>query len=230
VRAHSLQHVPFEGLGSIEPWLAAAGYEITSTRFFESASLPGVDEVDFLVVMGGPMSVNDEDTLPWLVPEKRFIRDCIEAGRTVLGVCLGAQLIAGALGARVYRNRVKEIGWYSVQGVPSAAGSTFSFPPTLEAFHWHGDTFDLPAGAVPLARSEGCEHQAFQLGRSALAIQCHLEITPETVRDLVAHCRAELVPSTYVQSEASLLAAPLERYRTINRVMDDVLSFLHGGS
>ena len=94
MRAHYLQHVPFEGPGSIEPWLAAAGYELTRTPFYAAADLPAAKAVDFLVVMGGPMSVNDEDQFPWLAPEKRFIREVIESGKPVLGICLGAQLIA----------------------------------------------------------------------------------------------------------------------------------------
>jgi GMP synthase-like glutamine amidotransferase len=228
MRAHYLQHVPFEGLGSIESWLRAAGYEMRNTRFFESVSLPEVNEVDLLVVMGGPMSVNDEGEFPWLALEKQFIRDAIQSGKAVLGVCLGAQLIASAMGARVYRNHVKEIGWFPVHGVPSIGPSTFHFPPSVEVFHWHGETFDLPSGATHLARSEGCENQAFQLGRSVIGLQFHLETTPESAREIVAHCRAELLPSKYVQSEAAILAPSPERYRAINNLMSEVLSFLRG--
>lgn len=228
MRAHYLQHVPFEGLGSIESWIRAAGYEITNTRFFESMSLPEVNEVDLLVVMGGPMSVNDEGEFPWLAPEKQFIRDAIQSGKTVLGVCLGAQLIASAMGARIYRNPVKEIGWFPVQGVPSIGSSTFRFPPSVEVFHWHGETFDLPSGATRLARSEGCENQAFQLGRSVIGLQFHLETTPEAAREIIAHCRAELLPSKYVQSEADILDASPEKYRSINNLMSEVLSSLRG--
>jgi GMP synthase-like glutamine amidotransferase len=226
MRAHYLQHVPFEGLGSIEPWLQAAGYEITSTRFFESVSLPDVNEVDMLVVMGGPMSVNDEDEFPWLVPEKQFIRDAIQYGKSILGVCLGAQLIASAMSARVHRHPIKEIGWFPVQGVPPVGSLTFRFPPSVDVFHWHGETFDLPSGATRLARSAGCENQAFQLGRSVIGLQFHLETTPESAREIVAHCRAELLPSKYVQPEAVILAASPEKYRVINDLMVEVLSFL----
>lgn len=228
MRAHYLQHVPFEGLVSIESWLRAAGYEMTNTRFFESASLPEVNEVDLLVVMGGPMSVNDEGEFPWLAPEKQFIRDAIQSGKAVFGVCLGAQLIASAMGARVYRNHEKEIGWFPVHGVPSIGTSTFRFPRSVEVFHWHGETFDLPSGATRLARSEGCENQAFQLGRSVIGLQFPLETTPESAREIVAHCRAELLPSKYVQSEAAILAASPEKYRAINNLMSEVLSFLRG--
>jgi len=114
MRAHWFQHVSFEGLGSIELWLDSNGYEVTFTRFFESADLPDPDAIDLLVVMGGPMSVNDEDQFPWFVSEKRFIREIIESGKPVLGICLGAQLIANALGANVYPNPVKEIGWFPI--------------------------------------------------------------------------------------------------------------------
>ena len=226
MRAHYLQHVPFEGLGSIEPWLRSAGYRITNTPFFQSTELPDLPEIDFLVVMGGPMSVNDEDKFPWFIQEKRFIRSAIEAGKPILGVCLGAQLIASSMGARVYPNAEKEIGWFPVKGVSSVGGSTFRFPPSVEVFHWHGDTFDLPIGAVHLARSEGCENQAFQLDRLVIGLQFHLETTPESAQELVSHCRQELLSSRYVQSETSILAASPEKYRHINRLMGEVLSFL----
>ncbi len=226
MRAHYLQHVPFEGLGRIEPWLRAAGYEITCTRFHESMRLPDPAEVHLLVVLGGPMSVNDQDTFPWIVQEMEFIRSVIDAGRSVLGVCLGAQLIASSMGARVHRNQVKEIGWFPVQRVSPIPSSVFCFPSSVEVFHWHGETFELPPGAVLLARSEGCENQAFQLGRSVIGLQFHLETTRESALTLISHCRAELEPSTYVQSEAAIIGAPPGKYRVINELLEDVLSFL----
>ena len=227
MRAHYLQHVPFEGLGSIEAWLRGAGYKITCTRFFESASVPDLDDVDCLVVMGGPMSVNDEEDFPWLVQEKDFIRRAIESGKPVLGVCLGAQLIASACGARVYPNRCKEIGWFSVRATGVDGPACFQFPERFDAFHWNGETFDLPAGAVRLAESAGCENQAFQRGESTIGLQFHPEVTPESVREIIANCRAELESSEYVQTELAMLSAPAEAYRSINRLMDEVLSFLH---
>lgn len=226
MRANYLQHVPFEGPGSIEPWLAAAGYELTRTPLYATTDLPAAKAVDFLVVMGGPMSVNDEDRFPWLAPEKRLIREVIESGKPVLGICLGAQLIANAMGASVYRNPVKEIGWFPIRAVAAGDGSVFSLPPSATVFHWHGETFDLPAGAVRLAESDGCRNQAFQLGRAAIGLQFHLETTPESARELIAHCRAELVPAPYIQTEEEILAAGPDRYAAINRLMGDLLAYL----
>jgi GMP synthase-like glutamine amidotransferase len=226
MRAHYLQHVPFEGLGYIESWLRAKGYPVTGTKFFESTRLPSLDEFDMLIVMGGPMSANDESTFPWLGQEKEFIRKAIGAGKSILGICLGAQLIASAMGARVFPNPVKEIGWWPVQGIQPANELAFRFPPLIEVFHWHGETFELPPGAIHLAKSEGCENQAFQLGRSVIGLQFHLETTPELVQGLVSNCCDELLPSTYVQSEAEILSASPEKYQAINCLMGEVLSFL----
>lgn len=230
MRTHYLQHVPFEGLGSIAPWLRARGFPVTATRFHEDPTLPDPAAIDLLLVMGGPMSVNDEDALPWLVAEKRFVRAAIAAGVPVLGVCLGAQLIASALGAPVRAAGRKEIGWFPVRGVQPGDGAretgVFRFPTSIDAFHWHGETFEMPEGAVHLARSDACENQAFQFGRSVIGLQFHLETTPESAREMVENCRHELQPAPTVQDEATILAAGAERYRRINQLMAGVLDFL----
>lgn len=227
MRAHYLQHVPFEGPGMIGPWLRDKGYALTKTLLYESAVFPGPGELDVLVVMGGPMSVNDEAEFPWLMEEKRFIRRCVEDEETaVLGICLGAQLIASALGARVYPNRVKEIGWYPIEGIPSPDDRVFSFPRSQDVFHWHGETFDLPSGSHHLARSDACENQAFQIGRYTIGLQFHLETSPETAREIVHHCRAELTPSRYVQSQAAILAAQPDKYHAVNNLMAEILSHI----
>ena len=118
------------------------------------------------------MSVNDEAQLPWLRDEKVFIASAIDQNKGVLGICLGAQLIANALGARVYPNTVKEIGWFPVFAEPAQPG-TFVFPKSTQAFHWHEETFDLPAGAVHLARSAVCRNQAFQFGTRAVGLRAY---------------------------------------------------------
>lgn len=226
MRAHIVQHVPFEGPGSIESWLSSNGYQPSRTRLYESTDFPDPRVIDLLIVMGGPMSVNDHDQFPWLNLEKAFIQEFIMSGKPVLGICLGAQLIAHAMGARVYANSVREIGWFPIHAVDSSDGSSFRFPPSEVVFHWHGETFDLPQGAIQLARSEGCEIQAFQLGRRVIGLQFHLEITPESARELVAHCRQDLVPSKYVQTEAEILSASSGYYETTTNLLGEILSFL----
>lgn len=226
MRAHYLQHVSFEGLGAIAPWLQEAGYAITATKFFESSVFPEPESVDLLIVMGGPMSANDEDVYPWLVAEKQFIRQAIDAGKAVVGICLGAQLIASAMGAAVYQNKDKEIGWYPIEGIASAQNATFSFPAPTSVFHWHGETFDLPSGATLLASSQGCVNQAFQLNSSVVGLQFHLETTPESAREIVANCAGELTRGKYIQTKEEILAATAERYGAINQLMTEILSFL----
>ena len=227
MKVQVLQHVPFEGPGSMAGWLAARRVEVGLTRLYAGDPLPRAADVDGLIAMGGPMSVNDEDKLDWLRPEKRLVRDAVGCGIPVLGVCLGAQIIASALGARVYPGPEKEIGWFPIRGVAGVAPA-FQFPPECLAFHWHGETFDLPPGAVRLASSAACENQAFQVGSRTLALQFHLETTPESAAALIEHCRDELVPGPYVQAESELLTAPTERYAVINRLMGEVLERLFG--
>lgn len=225
MKAHVLQHVPFEGLGSIDAWLTGRKAEVSRTRFFQADPLPALDAIDIIIVMGGPMSVNDEDRLPWLKPEKQFIRDAIAGDVSVLGICLGAQLIASAMGRPVYRNPVKEIGWFPVLAVPAREGN-FRFPQECMAFHWHGETFDLPEGAVQLARSSGCKNQAFQLRQNIIGLQFHLETTRDSMLALVENCRDELVPGPFVQSEEELRSVPEARYQSMNALMGNVLEYL----
>ncbi|RMG31688.1 MAG: type 1 glutamine amidotransferase [Gammaproteobacteria bacterium] len=231
MRTHILQHVPYEGPGHIEDWIAEHEYPAGRTRFYAGDPLPRPDEVDLLIVMGGPMSVHDEREYPWLKAEKRFLEAVIGAGRTVLGICLGAQLIAEVLGGEVRRNPHKEIGWFPVEategarttGFAEAAGEGF------DAFHWHGETFTLPEGAVHLARSTACEHQAFLWGGRLLALQFHLEMTWSGAAELIEHSRDELVEAPYIQTEEAMLART-EAFEQANRRMHRVLDWLTSGT
>ncbi len=225
MKVHVLQHVPFEGLGSIAAWLEARQARISYTRFFEPHRLPALDSIDMIIILGGPMSVNDEEKLPWLIQEKQFIRDAVVHEIPIIGICLGAQLIAGAMGVAVYKNPVKEIGWFPVRAVHTPAGN-LRLPPECVVFHWHGETFDLPPGAVHLAQSDGCTNQAFQINRNVIGLQFHLETTIESSSALLENCRDDLVSGRYIQSEMALRSVPLASYRAINAVMKDVLSYL----
>jgi GMP synthase-like glutamine amidotransferase len=226
-RIHYLQHVAFEGLGTIQDWAVAKNALLTPTLLFEPHVFPLIDAFDWLIIMGGPMGVYDEAAFTWLKPEKRFIEAAINAGKTVIGVCLGAQLIASALGARIFPNRVKEIGWFPINWKDAALSlpCLSMMPKTLDVFHWHGDTFDLPHGAVHLARSAACENQAFAIGDKVFGFQFHLEVKPENVREMIAHCGIECVPAEFVQSPREIVAS-VEQCSQVNGVMGELLSRL----
>jgi GMP synthase-like glutamine amidotransferase len=225
MRVHVLQHVPFEKLGNIETWFDPATTSLNYTRFFAEDQLPALTELDFLIVLGGPMSVNDEAELPWLRAEKAFIAAAIAAKMPVLGICLGSQLIASALGARVYAGAEKEIGWFPIQG-QYQGDKAFNFPDTLDVFHWHGETFDLPAGATLLASSPGCKNQAFQIGERVIGLQFHLETTEQNTASMIEHCSDELQPQRYIQSQSELENTPAANYANIKAVMAQILAYL----
>lgn len=208
MKMHVLQHVPFEGPAKIADWASEQGASCARVRVDLGEPLPRPESIDWLVVMGGPMNVYEEDDHPWLAAEKKTIAGAIEAGKTVLGICLGAQLIADVLGGQVRRNPQKEIGWHPVRLTADARQSAvFSgLPGEFMAFHWHGDTFRLPPGAVRTAESEGCAIQAFEAnGGRVVGLQFHVESSQQSIRLLVENCGAELVRDRYVQSAEEIL-------------------------
>ena len=224
MKVHYLQHVPFEGLGSIEPVLKEKGHQLSATHLYVDQPLPLLHDIDWLIVMGGPMGIYQEDIYPWLRLEKKFIKEAIQSGKTVLGICLGAQLIADALGSRVYKNRHREIGWFNINRLAQASNTILSeaIPEQAEVFHWHGDTFDIPQGVAALASSEACENQGFIMDDRIVALQFHLETTPESASSLVENCGDELDGSAYVQSKNDLLSNR-QRFSSINQIMLSVL-------
>ncbi len=222
-----LQHVPFEDIGSMRGWLTARGATLHYCRLFAGDPLPDPADLDLLIIMGGPMSVNDEALHPWLVAEKAFVRAALAAKVPTLGVCLGAQLIASALGAAIYPNGEKEIGWFPVNGLDAGCG-TFTFPETSNVFHWHGETFDLPPGAVRLASSAACRNQAFQIGFNVIGLQFHLETTPQSLDAIVSNCRDELIPGRYIASEEVLRSTDFATYDAANQLMASILGFVSG--
>lgn len=208
MRVHYLQHVPFEDAANIAVWAESRGHAVTRTRLYEGEPLPETADIGLLAVMGGPMNVYQHRDHPWLTREKAFIESALKAGVPVLGVCLGAQLLADVLGARVVQNSHVEIGWFPIRSTPAAQSSDFfrDMPAEFTAFHWHGDTFEIPAGARRLAESDACPHQAFEYGGLALGLQCHLEYTAGSIRAMLTHCGGELKDGPFIQSEARILA------------------------
>lgn len=188
-----IQHVSFEGPGLIGEWAAECGHSLTITQAI-TESYPPAEEVDLLVVMGGPMDADDEDGSPWLVAEKQFIAQTIAAGRLVLGVCLGAQIVAEVLGGRVIRADEREIGWYPV-ALTAEGGVEPLFarwPDEVVVGHWHGDTFDLPLGMEPVLFSEVTRNQAFVFDGRVVGLQFHLEWDDETIEALLEACPDDL--------------------------------------
>jgi GMP synthase-like glutamine amidotransferase len=208
MRVHWLAHVPFEGPGTIADWSARRGHALASTRLYAGEPLPSARDFDLLVLMGGPMGVRDVDRHPWLAGEMALVRAARAAGCAVLGVCLGAQLIAAACGARVHRNAEPEIGWHTVERIPTAAGNAYgaAMPDRLVTFHWHADTFALPPGATWLARSAACAHQAFALGERVLGVQFHAELKPADVAGMLEAMPGPLPSGRYVATAHEMLA------------------------
>lgn len=223
MRIHWFQHVPFEDLGCIAPYLLAQGHSLSVTRSYAGEAPPALADVDALIVMGGPMNVDDVDAHPWLSAEKAAIAAAIAQGKAVLGICLGAQLIAAALGTAVTRNAEVEVGWFDVTRMPSAddAAVLADFPQRFSAFHWHGDTFAIPDGARHLMRSEACAHQAFSLGDTVIGLQFHLEVTAADARRMfgVEHP----APGRYVQDPDAAMA-DIDRFAASNRLMHRLLA------
>ena len=222
MRLHCLQHVEFEGMGQIRTWAKRRSATITTTRFFANDPLPRMDDLDALVVMGGPMGIYDLEEYPWLSREKEFIHSAIQSKKTVIGICLGAQLIADVLGARVYAGAEKEIGWFPIQRTPDA-------PPLLPeftmAFHWHGDTFEIPEGAIRLASSSVCENQGFLWGDRVLGLQFHLETTEASLEALLHHGANELVDAPHIQTPEEMREG-LTHLPALHAALDRLLNAL----
>jgi GMP synthase (glutamine-hydrolysing) len=232
MKLHYLQHVPFENSGNIEKWAKEKEFPVSFTKLYAGESLPQQQSFDFLVIMGGPMNIYEEDKFSWLAEEKEFIKQAVNNGKTVIGVCLGAQLIADALGAKVYKNHEKEIGWFPIKLSPQAKSSKSfqDFPEEFTAFHWHGDTFEIPNGAIPLGSSAACQNQGFIYQDKVIGLQFHLETSYESLKSLADNCKDELVEGNFIQKEDFMLSqdkyfAEIENYlykllNNLNHVKD----------
>ncbi len=235
MKVHWFQHVEFEGLGLIESWLRARGHEITATRWWagETAGAEATD-CDWLVVMGGPMNIYQHRDYPWLVAEKAAIAAAVARGARVLGVCLGAQLIADVLGGKVMQNAEREIGWWPVRGVASGAtgvgGERYAFPVEVTVLHWHGDTFTLPPGARRLAESDGCAQQAFAVGERVLGLQFHLEMGAGAVEEIVKACADEVAAGgRWVQSAEAIKEGAYAHAQAASGLLAKLLATMERG-
>lgn len=208
MKIHCIQHVKFETPGTIIEWIEKKNHFFSTTHPYESESFPETDTFDLLIVMGGPMNVYEYKKYPWLKKEKAFLEKTIAEGKAVLGICLGAQLLADVLKARVFKNSYKEIGWfpvYTIQEPESEISLLEDIPDQFTAFHWHGDTFDLPEGARLLFESEACKNQGFIYENRVIGLQFHLEMNEQTIRNVSENCRNELVEGKYIQREEKML-------------------------
>lgn len=226
LRLHCLKHVPFEGLGTIADWSAARGYETNVAELSLDDPLPPLENVDMLFVMGGPMGVHDVGQHPWLADEKRYVRAAIDAGVATIGICLGAQLLAEALGATVTPNAHSEIGWWEVEltGDPTTSTAFVTLPGRFTTFHWHSDTFSLPPGCALVATSAACPTQAFEFERGRVTgLQFHPELDIVRIEEILARCAIDVEhPGRWIQQPAAFLS----RYDLADAIRDDLWRYL----
>jgi GMP synthase-like glutamine amidotransferase len=197
---HYIQHEPFEDLGCIRKWLQSKNYHVSHTHVWQGEGFPDPSKIDLLIIMGGSMSAYDDEILDWLPDEKKFIKACIDRNKKVIGICLGSQLLASVLGSKVYPGPQKEIGWFSVQLKDQITSSLFNcFPKEFATMHWHGDTFDLPQGAILMASSALTKHQAFLYNDRVVGLQFHPEMNEAAIIGMIDET-GELKKAQYVQT------------------------------
>lgn len=204
-----LQHVPYESPGILEEWARSLTSSVNISKLYSDYKLTSPPDTDLLIIMGGPMGVHDEDEHSWLAEEKEYIKECLKEQVKIVGICLGAQLIANVLGGKVYPNKEREIGWYPIEWEHKALKlPLFEFlPKQQKVLHWHGDTFEIPGNAINLAVSSACKRQGFLFNNSVLGLQFHLEMTPHSLRELIQHSREELIrDGKFVQTVEKMLS------------------------
>ena len=225
MKIHCLLHTENAGHTFLPEWAALHDHSWESSIVPLVPELPSPRDVDCVLVLGGPMSAWEDQRYPWLRQEKRFIETFIDTGKPLLGVCLGAQILADVLGARTYQGPHKEIGWYSALAAPEGRETWLGdlLPARFETFFWHGDTFDLPDCAVRIASSAAFPNQGF-VWNQVLALQFHLEVKPEWVQMLVRRDAQELQAAVYVQTAETVLGKPETLYRENNFLMGRLLN------
>jgi GMP synthase-like glutamine amidotransferase len=201
------QHVPYEDPGMILDWTAERNHDVSFVNFYEDFRMPDAGSADMLIIMGGPMGAYDEGKFPWLKDEKNFIRECAGRNMPVLGICLGSQLLAECLGGRVYPNRQKEVGFFPVTMSGEAKSDPVfrDAPAVWDILHWHGDTFNLPPGAIHLASSEVTPNQAFRKEK-CLGIQFHPEANLSLLERIIASAEKALTGEGTAQTKTEILS------------------------
>lgn len=209
MRLLCLQHDPLDGPGALLEWAETGGHDVFFCLICNGEALPPVNSFDLLVSLGGPMGAYEEEKYPWLAQEKQYLREAVTGGKKILGLCLGAQLLADALGGSAFRHTCKEFGWQPIE--PTEAGQKwFGASDPFYAFQWHGDTYTLPPGAVQLARNEAAEQQAFLIetpsGGKALGLQFHLEWTEQMAREALAEPGVAPPATSFIQTPEEILS------------------------
>jgi GMP synthase-like glutamine amidotransferase len=226
MRIHCIRHEPFEGLAVINNWIKQNHHLLSFTHIYKNEVFPSIEEFDLLIIMGGTASVYAKESFPWLIEEKKFIQKAINHNKKILGICLGAQLLADALESKVYKAVHKEIGWFPVKFNISELKFLNFLPDYLEVFHWHGDTFDIPQGAIRIGSTEIIRNQGFVYGKNIIALQFHCEMNTEQLIQIIEASGSELSRGgEYIQA-ADIIMAQQGLLPSNNQLMFDLLDYI----
>lgn len=226
MRIHCIKHEPFEGLGCIENWIIRNQHELSYTSTYLNQSMPADCSFDMIIIMGGTATLYNSLNEMWFLEEKEFLENCIKNKKKILGICLGSQILATILGSKVYPGKAKEIGWFPV-GFNLNDNHKLSFlPESIKTFHWHGDTFDIPDGAVKLASSEITPNQGFIYDDRVFALQFHSEMTRSSLKTIIEALGKELVHEDDFVQNAEQILSRKELIEANNLLMYKLLDYL----